>query len=369
MGSKTQINRFQQALANILTDRPISYHGCFAKAGGGVQAGVFLAQLLYWTPRGKLEGGWVWKTKADWTRETGMTVTEIDHARRELKRRGILEEKLTGVPATLHYRVDMERLAKLLSEGYEEEKPERPRDDKGRFVPVTQKQDNCPSSPEIGELDTGKQENWMPGKRVTSNPENGQLSIDDTETTIEDTVSPQASATPNSAQPLPSEAQRVRALQAEMEGKSGKEIMDGFMGPPRSGSNGKMKPPDGTEPWLRWGGGKVRPRNGISALSLQRVGWMVEQAMGGWYPVDGEWSGWMKAMVQMYEVADGDFDKIQAGIEWAKQRDPKYWPEHPMGFVKAIRKAKTVPKKPTPAERRKRERERMERDPQVQAFM
>lgn len=158
----------ETALSVILTDRPIAYHPILAAIGGGVQAGVFLSQLLYWTPRGKNPDGWIWKSKPDWQDETGMTVTEIDHARRDLKERGIIEEKLAGVPATIHYRADIARIAELLA-GESQSTEETPGQD-----PDTEN----PSYWETRKLDTEKPGNLIPENPETSYQETQQLSID-----------------------------------------------------------------------------------------------------------------------------------------------------------------------------------------------
>jgi hypothetical protein len=102
--------------------------------------------------------------------------------------------------------------------------------------------------------------------------------------------------------------------------------------------NGNLSPPKGDEPWLRWGDGQVNPRPGVSARDLQRVGWLVEKVFD-LVPVGKEWRSWTSAFAQMYEVAEGDFELIERGITLAWEREAKYRPTHPNGFVKAIRKA------------------------------
>jgi hypothetical protein len=101
-------------MLDLLTDRPVAYHPVLAKAFGGVKSGVFLSQLLYWMPRGRIEG-WVYKTQTDFEEETGLTRREQETARRHLRDAGVLFEELRGVPATLHYRVDRNALEACLS--------------------------------------------------------------------------------------------------------------------------------------------------------------------------------------------------------------------------------------------------------------
>lgn len=102
-----------------LLDRPIAYNPAFAKLKAGkVKAGpvaaVFLSQLVYWHNR--MDGGWMYKTQADIASETALTRDEQETARKRLVLLGVLEEDRRGVPATMHYRINAERLEVLLLE-------------------------------------------------------------------------------------------------------------------------------------------------------------------------------------------------------------------------------------------------------------
>lgn len=102
-----------------LLDRPIAYNPAFAKLKAGkIKAGptaaVFLSQMVYWHNR--MDGGWMYKTQADITSETALTRDEQETARKRLVALGVLEEARRGVPATMHYRVNAERLEALLVE-------------------------------------------------------------------------------------------------------------------------------------------------------------------------------------------------------------------------------------------------------------
>jgi hypothetical protein len=100
---------------HLVGRRVVAYHPSFAAIGGGVIAGLFLAQLFYWHDRGSDPDGWIYKTQAEWEEETGLSRWEQETARRRLQERGLLEEKLAGLPARLYYRLDVERLIVLLS--------------------------------------------------------------------------------------------------------------------------------------------------------------------------------------------------------------------------------------------------------------
>jgi len=102
-----------EALLSLLGDRPVAYHPILARALQHVPAAVFLSQLLYWHGRGKW-GSWTYKTREDFTTETGLSRRNQESARRRLKKLAILEEDLRGVPATLHYKIDLDRLQEVL---------------------------------------------------------------------------------------------------------------------------------------------------------------------------------------------------------------------------------------------------------------
>jgi hypothetical protein len=102
-------------LRAILT-RPIAFHRMFVSVGGSVGAGVFLSQLLYWSERSNDPNRWVYKTAADWFDETGLSRREVDTVRKALRTKGVIEEKLTGVPPVTHYRIEWEKLTPALKE-------------------------------------------------------------------------------------------------------------------------------------------------------------------------------------------------------------------------------------------------------------
>jgi hypothetical protein len=106
----------ERVIRAVLTDRPIAYHPILARAVKSVTGGVFLSQLLYWTPRSRNPDGWIRKTQEDMTAETALSRREQETAREACKKAGVLEWKLRGLPAQLNYRVDLSRLAQLLAQ-------------------------------------------------------------------------------------------------------------------------------------------------------------------------------------------------------------------------------------------------------------
>jgi hypothetical protein len=112
----SETDKAKAALLELLGSRPIAYYVAFAEISGGVTSGVLLSQLFYWHGKGSDPAGWIYKTQADWTQETGLTRWEQETARRRLRERGIIEEKRAGVPARLHFRLDVDQAIDLLAQ-------------------------------------------------------------------------------------------------------------------------------------------------------------------------------------------------------------------------------------------------------------
>lgn len=100
----------------FLLDSPIAFHRCLAKITGSVCSGLMLSQAVYWSNRTTDPDGWFWKTQEEWEEETTMSRYEQETARKLLKKTGFWEEKLIGVPAKMHYRINFEVLDKVLSQ-------------------------------------------------------------------------------------------------------------------------------------------------------------------------------------------------------------------------------------------------------------
>lgn len=137
-------------LIERLFERPVAFHRIFVDLTGSVQAALMLSQAFYWSKRTTLPDGWFYKPTAEWTEETGLTRHEQDTARKFLKKTTFWKEKLAGVPAKCHFKVDKLALFSSL-------------------------------------LEIGKQESQFAENRQTSSPESGKHSI--TEITTETTIS------------------------------------------------------------------------------------------------------------------------------------------------------------------------------------
>ncbi|MHB8576873.1 MAG: hypothetical protein ACYDCQ_16290 [Dehalococcoidia bacterium] len=116
MSESPKVNGQLKALIEaLLCDQPIAYHPLLARAVGSTTAAVLLSQFLYWTPRAGDPEGWFYKTRDAISDETALTRSEQETARARLLKLGIIAEQRRGVPGRMHFRVDMEGLAKRIS--------------------------------------------------------------------------------------------------------------------------------------------------------------------------------------------------------------------------------------------------------------
>ena len=111
---KINSDRFAQVLQDAL-DRPIAFHRVFVKLTGSVTAALMLSQAVYWSKRANSnDEGWFYKTRDQWEEETGLSRYEQESARKALRRLSFWKEDLRGVPAQMHYRVDITSLSSEL---------------------------------------------------------------------------------------------------------------------------------------------------------------------------------------------------------------------------------------------------------------
>lgn len=93
-----------------------AYYPSFSKVLGDACAGIFVSRIFYWTNKGGDPDGWIHKTQEQIEEETGLTLRNQQTARRKAREMGVMEETLKGVPAKMHYRVNLDKLSALLNE-------------------------------------------------------------------------------------------------------------------------------------------------------------------------------------------------------------------------------------------------------------
>jgi len=98
----------------------VSYHPLLATVTGNVKAALLLSHAISWSRYVHFSqpgrDAWFWLRATDWQEGSGLTVREQATARNILKGMGILEEKRIGVPARNWYRLDLEKLGRMVAE-------------------------------------------------------------------------------------------------------------------------------------------------------------------------------------------------------------------------------------------------------------
>lgn len=92
--------------ANILTIPRVFIDFC----DGDIESALMLSQLIYWTGRGSIDDGWIFKSHLDWEAEIGLSRYKSTKAKNLLEKKGVIEtslRKYSGAP-TLHYRIKQE---------------------------------------------------------------------------------------------------------------------------------------------------------------------------------------------------------------------------------------------------------------------
>ena len=100
----------EAAFKALIGDRTVAYQVAFAKAFNSVTAGLLVSQFAYWSFRTQDPDGWFYKTQAEIFDELGLTRYEQETARKTLKKSGVLQEKVRGVPSKLYFRIDITKL-------------------------------------------------------------------------------------------------------------------------------------------------------------------------------------------------------------------------------------------------------------------
>jgi hypothetical protein len=103
-------------LSDFLDDvgRPLAYYPALALCLGNVNATILLCQLFYWDGKqADEEEGWIYKTQAEITEETGLSRRESDTARKFLRKKKIISDRLRGVPPKIHIRIHRKELNDL----------------------------------------------------------------------------------------------------------------------------------------------------------------------------------------------------------------------------------------------------------------
>jgi len=93
-------------------DNIVVVHKAFVGFTGSLEAGMLLGQLLYWTPRSQVGGGWIAKNDEECAGELCLSIYGVRKARTTLEKMDILETRIAKFGGTpmLHYRIKQDEL-------------------------------------------------------------------------------------------------------------------------------------------------------------------------------------------------------------------------------------------------------------------
>ena len=147
----------------------VSYPPRLAKCLGGVKEAIFLTHILWWKKRS--EDGWVFRTREDIERDTGLSRWEQETARRNLRQLGVLREEYRGIPRRLFFYVDMGKLDEVWKSFIESSPEPAPMPvDKQVEIPPTSRLD---SRQQAGGNTSDKQVEIPPTSRLDSRQQAG----------------------------------------------------------------------------------------------------------------------------------------------------------------------------------------------------
>lgn len=87
----------------------IEYYPKLAKILGSVKTAIFLCNIINYVD-------WFTKTQEEIYNETALTRLEQETARKKLKELGIIEEKYSGIPRKLYFKINHNRFYEIITE-------------------------------------------------------------------------------------------------------------------------------------------------------------------------------------------------------------------------------------------------------------
>ena len=88
----------------------VAYYPSLRRITGGARATILLCQLSYWDGRGIYEDGWIYKTAAELSEETGLSYDEQVTARKQLVERGLIEEYYARLEHRMLFRIKVDAI-------------------------------------------------------------------------------------------------------------------------------------------------------------------------------------------------------------------------------------------------------------------
>jgi hypothetical protein len=104
-----------------LPHRVVAYSPDLARILGGVTTGAYFSQLMFLSDKGNDPEGWIYKSEAEMSQETGLTKREQQTARKKLLNLGVIELKRGGWRNTYHFRIVWEKLIQVIADYQQEQ--------------------------------------------------------------------------------------------------------------------------------------------------------------------------------------------------------------------------------------------------------
>ncbi|WP_274572456.1 hypothetical protein [Neisseria leonii] len=98
--------------------RTIAVYRSLVDLTGSLKTAVMLSQLIYWTRVGTHtaeNGGWIYKTAAEWEAETGLTKREQGTCKNRLYTLNLIETNRNRMGGSLAYKVNLDELARAVA--------------------------------------------------------------------------------------------------------------------------------------------------------------------------------------------------------------------------------------------------------------
>lgn len=108
------LSEAQKQINKYFPKKPIAYQPGLSLAFKSVNVGLLLSQFLYWYGKEADPDGWMFKTMEEMKKEIGLTRSQQDLAISKCRAAGVLETKLKGIPAKRHFKLNLDKLLKLL---------------------------------------------------------------------------------------------------------------------------------------------------------------------------------------------------------------------------------------------------------------
>ena len=112
--TKNEIAAARQAVKALCGAKMAIFYPVFGRLFG-INAALFLAQLLYWSDKGADPTGWIFKESREWERELCLTYKQQRLARAVLKKAHVIEDRYApGSDRQLKFRVRWADLLRVL---------------------------------------------------------------------------------------------------------------------------------------------------------------------------------------------------------------------------------------------------------------